>query len=167
MSSVEHAGDAPRDLAADEHGGPTGRYAGIVTRGVAIVIDGAALALAFSILTASVGFALSLFVDIDAGATSTVVGALGGWAVIVSVYFTVCWSAGGQTLGMRLMGLRVERVTGEGLGALRAFLRFLALSALIGPLFPGLLLVLVHPRRRALHDLLTRTVVVYTDAPDD
>jgi uncharacterized RDD family membrane protein YckC len=146
--------------------GPTTRYAGIVTRGVAIVIDGAALALAFSILTASIGLALSLFVEVDPGATATVIGALGGWAVIVSIYFTICWSSAGQTLGMRLMGIRVERITGEGLGVLRAFLRFLALSAQIGPLFVGLLLVLVHPRRRAAHDLLARTVVVYTDAPD-
>ncbi len=150
---------------SDAGAAPASRYAGIVTRGVAVVIDGAALALTFSILTASIGLALSLFIDVDAGATATVIGAVGGWAVLVSAYFTVCWSQGGQTLGMRLMGIRVERTSGgsDKLGALRAFLRFIALSAQIGPLFPGLLLVLVTRDRRAAHDLLTRTAVVYTD----
>lgn len=166
MTGAGHEAQPAGDLEDASAEAPS-RYAGIVTRGVAIVIDGAALALAFSILTASVGVALSLFIDLDPGATATVVGALGGWAVIVSAYFTICWSSAGQTLGMRLMGIRVERASGDGLGVPRAFLRFLALSAQIGPFFPGLLMVLVTRRRRAAHDLVARTVVVYTDLPDD
>jgi uncharacterized RDD family membrane protein YckC len=142
-------------------------YAGIVTRTVAIAIDGGLLLVGSSITTAVIGLVLSVFFDVDTTNTTALVGALGSWTVLASLYFTLCWAAAGQTLGMRLMGLRVQRASGDPIRAWRAALRTLLLAAFVGPLFPGLLLVLVHPRRRAVHDLLAGTVVVYTDDASD
>ena len=67
----------------------------------------------------------------------------------------------------RLMGIRVLKVNLKPMGLVRSYARFLALSICMGPLILGQLLVLVTPRRRALHDLMVRTVVVYTDVEAD
>jgi len=134
-------------------------YAGIVTRSVAIMIDGGLLALTSTIMTAVVGLGLAVFFGVDPTNTTTAL----GWTVLASTYFTLCWAAAGQTLGMRLMGLRVVRASGATLTVGRALLRTVLLAVFVGPLFLGLLLVLVHPRRRAVHDLLAGTVVIYTD----
>ncbi|MBO9532005.1 MAG: RDD family protein [Solirubrobacteraceae bacterium] len=145
--------------------GPDDRspYGGVVTRGVALLIDAALLAVISSFITGALGLILSLFTDLDTTDTPAIIGALGSWALLVTGYFTLCWSAGGQTLGMRLMGLRVRRASkDEAPGLLRALLRFFAMSA-TGPLLVSVLVILFHPRRRGLHDLIAGTVVVYTD----
>jgi uncharacterized RDD family membrane protein YckC len=81
------------------------------------------------------------------------------WTV---AYFVFFWSASGQTPGNRLLGLRVaHRRTGRPLRARRALLRVLAVPLSALPLCAGFLLILIEPRRRALHDVLTGTVVVY------
>lgn len=143
---------------------PTNHYAGLVTRAVALAIDAATLSLVVSILTAVVGLIISLFTKVDTGSSGAILGALGSWTVIVAAYFTFCWAAAGQTLGQHVMQIRVQRVNGQRMGLLRSYARFLALSLCMGPLILGQLLVLFTPRRRALHDLMVRTVVVYTDA---
>ena len=138
-------------------------YAGIVSRTVAILIDGGLLLLSSTIATAVVTFGLSILFNVDTTNTTAAVSALLSWTVLGGLYFTICWSAAGQTLGMRLMGVRVTRESGKPIGLARAFLRLIALTFLIGPLFLGLLLVLVHPKRRGVHDLIAGTVVVYSD----
>jgi uncharacterized RDD family membrane protein YckC len=83
------------------------------------------------------------------------------WALLV-IYLTFTWSASGRSLGDQVMGLRVV-VVGEGhrLRGGRAFLR-----ALICAVFPlGLLWCAVDRRRRAVHDLLLGTHVVYDWIP--
>jgi len=77
-------------------------------------------------------------------------------------YFVFFWSTTGQTPGDRSMEIRVQdAVNGRPLHFGRAVLRLLAalLSALL--LFLGYLLILVDERRRALHDCLVGSVVVY------
>jgi uncharacterized RDD family membrane protein YckC len=150
---------APTPDGAPEH--PA--YAGIVTRTVAIGIDAGLLLLSSTILTAVIGLVLSVLFNVDTTNTTAVLGALFSWTILASLYFTICWAAAGQTLGMRLMGLQVVRESGKPIGFARAFLRVVVLTFLIGPFFLGLLLVLVHPKRRAVHDLATGTVVIYTD----
>jgi len=110
-----------------------------------------------------IGLVLSVLFNVDTTNTTAVLGALFSWTILASLYFTICWAAAGQTLGMRLMGLQVVRESGKPIGFARAFLRVVVLAFLIGPFFLGLLLVLVHPKRRAVHDLATGTVVIYTD----
>lgn len=150
-----------------EHALPTSFYAGLVTRAVALAIDALALTIVVSVLTAAIGLIISLFTTVDTSSAWAVLGTLGSWAVVVATYFTLCWAAGGQTLGQRMMGIRVLRVNLKPVGLLRAYARFLALSVCMGPLILGQLLVLFTPRRRALHDLMVRTVVVYTDVEAD
>jgi uncharacterized RDD family membrane protein YckC len=138
-------------------------FAGLASRGAALVVD------ALAIVTASVAL----------GAAAGLVGSLVGgvrpqWlaqfllslaAVAVSLgYFSFFWSTVGQTPGMRLMHLRVlPQRAGSRLSLWRSFVRTLGLGLAIIPCFLGFLPALFDARRRALPDYLAGTVVVYDD----
>jgi uncharacterized RDD family membrane protein YckC len=136
--------------------------AGIATRGVALAADAALANLIVLVLAALLGLVGSLVGDLRPKWLVALVAAL-GWAVIVGSYFVVCWSTTGQTPGMRLMGLRVVTYRGERLHFVRALIRLGGLVLAIIPLFAGFLPVLFDERRRALQDLLARTLVVHWD----
>src|SRR6187401_3128604 len=97
-------------------------YAGLATRGVAFVIDAMIVnAVAFGI-AASASLALSIFgVSLDElpTALSVAVGA-GGWIALNLAYFIGSWTLAGQTTGMRLMSIRVERTNGGPLSFRRS-----------------------------------------------
>jgi uncharacterized RDD family membrane protein YckC len=63
-----------------------------------------------------------------------------------------------------VLRIRVIPASGERLPPRRALVRFIGLTLAVIPLFAGLLPILVDDRRRGLHDMLARTVVV--DAPE-
>jgi len=158
-----------RETAADLDGRVTLRpssapaYAGVVSRGAALVVD------ALAIVTATVAL----------GAGAALVGALVGgvhpqWlaqlllslaAVAVAMgYFSLFWSTAGQTPGMRLLNVRVVMQSdGVRLGPGRALARTVGLALAIIPCFLGFVPALFDSRRRALPDYLAGTVVVYDE----
>jgi uncharacterized RDD family membrane protein YckC len=74
-------------------------------------------------------------------------------------YFWLSWCTAGRTVGGLLLGTAVRRHDGSRVPVLRA-----AARAFLGLLFApfalgGMLLTVVDPQRRAVHDLLLRTVV--------
>jgi uncharacterized RDD family membrane protein YckC len=80
---------------------------------------------------------------------------------LLIAYLTFTWSASGRSLGDQVMGLRVLAVGDGTLRGARAFLR-----AIVCAVFPlGLLWCAVDRRRRAIHDLLLGTRVVYDWIP--
>ena len=99
------------------------------------------------------------FRGLDRAADLPVVGGLllVAWAVFYCAYPL---AVGGRTLGMAVVGLRV-RADGSDLDTRRAVVRVLAfpLSFLLFGL--GFLLILLKRDRRALHDLVAGTAVVY------
>lgn len=74
-------------------------------------------------------------------------------------YFALSWHFGGQTLGMRPWRLRACSSDGTTLSHGHAWLRYVCgwLSAL--PAGAGMLLCLIDPGKRALHDRLAGTRV--------
>jgi uncharacterized RDD family membrane protein YckC len=150
---------APRRVAVD--------YAGLATRTLAFAIDAAIINAVAWFVGIVVALGLSLLKIPDAVQTAlAVIGAAIAlvWCV---VYFAFFWSATGQTPGNRVMQIRVEDgLTGEIISTRRAFLRALCLVLSAIPLCAGFLLILVDRRRRALHDMLVRTEVVYFVAAD-
>lgn len=81
------------------------------------------------------------------------------WLGLLLLYQTAGNLLGG-TVGKRLMGLAVLRRDGRPLGFWRSLLRGLG-YALSTPLFNfGFLVALFHPESRALHDLLSGSLVV-------
>jgi uncharacterized RDD family membrane protein YckC len=153
------ADSAPHRVAVD--------YAGLATRTLAFAIDAAIINGVAWFVGIVVALGLSLLKIPDAAQTVlAVIGAAIAFVWFVA-YFAFFWSATGQTPGSRVMQIRVEDgLTGEVISTRRAVLRVpaLLLSALL--LCTGFLLILVDRRRRALHDRLVRTEVVYV-APTD
>lgn len=138
-----------------------GHYAGSVSRFAAYAIDLAVSSGAFSLALAAVSYG----VHIVTGHTvswnrSNLVVAI-GFAIWEFVYFGYSWAVSGRTFGMALLGIRVVRADGEVLEPRRGVVRALVfpLSFLLCGL--GFLGILVQRERRALHDLIAGTAVVY------
>jgi uncharacterized RDD family membrane protein YckC len=135
-------------------------FAGVATRGVALVVDAALAQVAYLVVAASVGLVLGLADQLGPGwLTGLLAG--GGWLLVVALYFVGFWSVTGQTPGMRLMRLRVQTRSGETPSAPRSLLRLAGLIVAIIPLFAGFLPALFDGRRRALPDFVAGTTVVY------
>jgi uncharacterized RDD family membrane protein YckC len=150
----------------------TPRYAGLVSRGAARLVDMALLA----VLVGSTGWLAQQFLGGDAvGCTP----AQSWWQVrrhlcqfipyviplaavwFPALYYVLFWTTAGKTPGMALLGLRLLRSDGGKVGPVTALKRFLAVTLSMVTFGVGFLMVLVTERRRTLHDLLARTVVVY------
>jgi uncharacterized RDD family membrane protein YckC len=77
-------------------------------------------------------------------------------------YFAFFYAFGGATPGKYLMGLQVVRTDGKPLSGTQAALRTLAYAASSLPVYMGFFNVLLDDRRRAYHDILTKTAVVHS-----
>lgn len=146
---------------------PEHPFGGVVTRGVALSIDGAAAGAIFAIGGVIVSFAIAALGFAEIGTAASLLSAGAVWVVFVIVYFIGCWATTGQTLGMRMMGLRLINADGNPPNVCRSTVRYFGRFLSILLLFGGYVLVLVHPRRRALHDVMAGTYVVYADAPPE
>ena len=140
------------------------RYQGLVTRGIAFVLDAALI----NLVALVVGIAAALILSILSlpESLNPALGALGALSFVVwtVAYFTLFWASTGQTPGNRVMEIRVVTADGGMLKPRRALFRFGALVLAALPFFLGFLPILLTERRRGLQDMLARTVVV--DAPD-
>lgn len=141
-------------------------YAGLATRVLAFAIDAAVVDGAALLTGVLVGLGLSLL-HLSHTAQAALAGIGAALAMLWTIaYFAFFWSATGQTVGNRVMRIRVEDSRTGGRVRLRqAVLRALALSLSALLLLGGFLMILFNRRRRALHDYIARTVVVYT--PDE
>jgi len=151
-------------LSADRHlvSGLEGHYAGFVTRFGAFLVDIIVIAIVFAIGGRVVEFVLGIltrhrFELSAAGPPSWI--ALGLWAF---VYFAYPLAVAGRTFGMAVAGVRVVRVDGSELSSRRAIVRVLALPLSFLFLGLGLLLIVLRADRRALHDLIAGSAVVYS-----
>ncbi len=141
----------------------TGAYAGLVTRTIAYCLDIAVINLVAFLTGVAVALAASLVGGLpDVVKKAGVV--VGGVVYVLWVigYFVTFWSTTGQTLGSRVMRIRVT----DALGAtkvrpLRAVVRVGGLVLATIPLFAGFWIMLWDDRRRCLQDRLARTTVVH------
>ena len=145
-------------------GSPTGlegHYAGIVTRFVAFVVDILVIGVLFSIGGSVLEYVLTTLLRQDVRLAESGLwskAALLAWAF---VYFAVPLAVSGRTCGMALIGVRVVRADGRDLGARRAVVRVLALPLSFLLFGLGLFLIVLRGDRRALHDLIAGSAVVY------
>lgn len=88
-----------------------------------------------------------------------------GYLLTVIVgFFVYFWTHGGQTLGMRAWRIRLVRDDGAALGTGDAVRRLAFAAVALAPAGLGLLWMLLDPARLALHDRLSRTRIIVTDA---
>lgn len=139
--------------------------AGFATRVVARAIDGGLL---FGLLSIASGLLASV-VPVAFGDT----GGLSIWALLglfllgfsfVGSYLVTFWSLIGQTPGMRFLGIRLQHNGSDEIGFWTAFKRLLAIPLSFIPAGLGFLYLLISPTRRALHDHLAGTEVIYDEA---
>ncbi|MEE6167378.1 MULTISPECIES: RDD family protein [unclassified Mycolicibacterium] len=134
------------------------RPAGIVSRGVAAVIDLAVVGIVLSALY--VGLILTRLMFGPTTFSLPTVSAIFSSVVMFAVsvlYLAGCWVVSGCTVGAVVMGLRVVGRRSERLGPVVALLR--AVAYVLFPL--GLLWVAVDKRRRSLQDIVLGSRVVY------
>jgi uncharacterized RDD family membrane protein YckC len=145
-------------------GATPGDYAGVASRGLGLVVDAVAVGLISLLLGGAVDVVASLVGGIRPHSlAAALLGALGG--IVALGYFTLFWSAAGQTPGMRLAGVRVRGPGSDGrLSVGRAVIRTVGLALAIIPCFLGFVPALFDSRRRALPDYLANTVVRYDSA---
>jgi uncharacterized RDD family membrane protein YckC len=141
--------------------GLEGHYAGIVTRSAAFVIDVVLILVAFTIGGHIVEYILSIMLHrtvrfSDANVYPDI--ALALWAFL---YFAYPQAVSGRTCGMGVVGVRVVRDDGSELSSRRAVVRVLTLPLSFLLLCFGLFLIVLRGDRRALHDLIAGSAVVY------
>ena len=139
------------------------RYVGLMTRGIAFVIDAALISLIAFVVGAAVALLGSLFHFPHE--LKTILKVIGGVAYVLwaAGYFIGFWSVTAQTPGDRVMQIRVVTASLERVKPARGMVRCVGLVLATLPLFLGYLPILFDKRRRGLADWLARTVVV--DAP--
>lgn len=134
------------------------KSAGIVSRGVAAVLDLVVVGIVLGGLY--VGLILARLMFNPSSFSLPTVNFIFSTAVMFGVavlYLTGCWAVSGCTAGAAFMGLRVIGRRGGRTAPVLALLRAVACV-----LFPvGLLWVVVDRRRRSLQDIVFGTRVVY------
>jgi uncharacterized RDD family membrane protein YckC len=159
------SGSAGSGSAGSGSAGPLvlrGHYAGFVSRFAAYVVDTGTSTGIFMLVLATVSFAFSVLAGhpVSWSKNDTAVAiAYAGW---LFVYYAYSWGSNGKTFGMALLGVRVVARDGGLVGIRRGIVRTLAfpLSFLLFGL--GFVGILTGRERRALHDVIADTCVVYT-----
>jgi uncharacterized RDD family membrane protein YckC len=136
-------------------------YEGLVTRTLAFAVDAAVINGVAAGVGVVLGLALSIL-ELPSGFQDFLV-ALGAfaWFVWTIGYFVTFWSSTGQTPGNRLLRIRVcDARDRTPLRPRRSFMRLVYLLLAALPLFLGFVPILLDSRRRGVHDMLARSVVV-------
>jgi uncharacterized RDD family membrane protein YckC len=149
-----------RDLVA-----VNGHYAGIVTRCGGFLVDVVVIMATFAIGGRLLEYLLGVLLGHQVAFSDSTIQAAVAFGVWAFLVIAVPLAAGGRTIGMSVVGLRVVRADGRPLGRGRAVVRTLVLPLSFALLGLGLLLIVLRGDRRALHDLLAGSAVVYATQP--
>jgi uncharacterized RDD family membrane protein YckC len=138
--------------------------AGLVTRALAMAVDGAIVAAIFFAGTAVVDFTVSAFAEFDRSSTVAIVLGIVSLVVLSWSYLFFFWTLTGQTPGMRFLGIRLDDYDGTPhLSARTATRRLFGIVVAAIPLGAGFWMILFSERRRGLHDRIARTEVILVD----
>ncbi|MFN2203597.1 MAG: RDD family protein [Caldilineaceae bacterium] len=152
-----------------------GEYAGFMTRAIAFILDLLIIELTVFAITGVVmmiiGFFASLYNTLPwasegrfepvtlwtAGLITTI-----SLFIMIWLYPALFWMINGQTIGKRIMGLRVVRMDGSEMTFWRGLIRVFGYWVSAVALFLGFIWVLFSNQRRGWHDRLAGTCVIYS-----
>ena len=154
-------GSPPSASPAVVREGLGGKYAGFASRFTAFAVDVGVSLGVFMLALAAISFAARVLTGEDISWNKGDIWVIIAYAVWAFIYFAYSWAAGGRTAGMALLGLRVVRVDGTVASRRQAVVRTLALPLSFLFLGLGFVGILLGDRRRALHDVIAGTAVVY------
>jgi uncharacterized RDD family membrane protein YckC len=138
---------------------PTDR-AGAVSRGLAMVVDGVFVNLAFTAFVALVTLVANAFGGNGEGGTTLAI-AVGStaWLSFGAIYLLGFWSLAGQTPGMRFLGIRLD----ERLSLRRAVRRLFGLGLAVLTFGLGFIGIVFRERRCAWDDRMSDSEVLYDE----
>ena len=138
---------------------PTDR-AGAVSRGLAMLIDGVFVNLAFTAFVALVTLVANAFGGNGEGGSAIAI-AIGStaWLSFSAVFLLGFWSLAGQTPGMRFVGIRLD----DRLSLRRSIKRLIGLGLSVVTFGIGFLGIVFRESRQAWEDRFSVTVVVYDE----
>lgn len=139
----------------------SGHYAGPVTRLVAYALDAAIITVLYGVLVAAGVYVLELISGDAIDTDEQGVVWLSGFALWAFAYMFAGLAIAGRTLGKLLVGLKVVRRDGTPLRPRAAFVRTLTFPLSFALVGLGLVGLVVGRERRALHDVLAGSAVVY------
>jgi uncharacterized RDD family membrane protein YckC len=138
-----------------------GQPAGFASRFIAFIFDCVVSIGIFMLVLSAASFAASVLtgssIRYSRGNTWVVI-AFFAWEFFYYAYF---WTASGKTPGMVLLGVQVIGEDGARAGTRRGLIRTLAFPLSFILLGLGFVSILFRRDRRALHDLIADTAVVY------
>jgi uncharacterized RDD family membrane protein YckC len=139
-----------------------GKYAGFASRFTAFAVDVGISVGVFMLVLAAITWAAKVLTGTNINWNKGDIWVIIAYAVWAFGYFAHSWAASGKTAGMALFGVRVVRDDGAHVSGRRAVVRTLALPLSFLFLGLGFTGILLGDRRRALHDVIAGTAVIYS-----
>jgi len=139
-----------------------GKYSGFASRFTAFAVDVGVSLGVFMLALAAISFAARVLTGRDITWNKGDLWVIIAYAAWAFIYFAYSWAASGRTAGMALFGVRVVRDDGTDVSGHRAVVRTLAFPLSFLFLGLGFTGILLGDRRRALHDVIAGTAVVYS-----
>lgn len=140
-------------------------HVGLFTRGVGAFLDGLLLNLTFLAVSALFGITIGGVIGDNQDPTTAGL-VLGGtlWIVSGAVYLTTFWALAGQTIGMRLLSIRLDHNGRRKIGARRAVRRLFGTVLCVLSFGVGFAMIVFDARRRSLADRFAGTEVIEADS---
>jgi len=139
-----------------------GHYAGFASRFLAFAVDVVVITAGAILILAAINFVASIVTGESTDFSRSDIWVVIGYLAWGFIYFVQGWGLNGRTVGMGLFGVQVLTDEGDDVSGRRAVLRTLAFPLSFLILGLGFLGILLGDRRRALHDVIAGTVVVYS-----
>ena len=138
-----------------------GNYAGSVSRFTAYVVDLLASSAVFALALAAISYVAKIITGKQVSWNRQDIVVVIAYVAWEFFYFGYSWAVSGRTLGMAVLGIRVVRADGAPAEPRRGVIRSLVFPLSFLLLGLGFLGILVQRERRALHDLIAGTAVIY------
>ena len=138
-----------------------GHYAGSVSRFLAYAIDLLVSSGVFTLALAAVSYVVQIVTGKQVSWNRQDIVVVVLYVAWEFFYFGYSWAVSGRTLGMAVLGVRVVRADGAAAEPRRGVVRSLVFPLSFLLLGLGFLGILVQRERRALHDLIAGTAVIY------
>jgi uncharacterized RDD family membrane protein YckC len=138
-----------------------GHYAGFASRFLSFVVDMIVITAVFLIVLAAIWFSAKILTGTNIAFNHGNIWVLIGYVIWAFIYFARSWGANGRTAGMALFGVQVVRDDGGDVSERKAALRTLVFPLSFLFLGLGFLGIVFGGRRRALHDVIAGTTVIY------
>jgi uncharacterized RDD family membrane protein YckC len=139
-----------------------GHYAGFASRFLSFVVDMVIITAIYLLVLAAISFSARILTGKDIAFHRGDIWVIIGYAIWAFIYFARCWGANGRTAGMAVFGVQVLRDDGGDVSGRKAALRALAFPLSFLLLGLGFLGIVLGDRRRALHDVIAGTTVIYS-----